>query len=43
MEIKEFDDMIKKYQELVKLVKPDWVRVDSNDDDPTLILEFKIK
>lgn len=36
----EFDEMIKKYQELIKIVKPDFVRI---EDEENLVFEFKLK
>ncbi len=42
MEIKKFEKLIKKFEELKK-TNPDWIRMDSTDDEATLVLEYEIK
>ena len=42
MEKIKFDKMIADYQKLIKLVKPDWIRLDNDGDEKTLIFECKI-
>ena len=42
MEKEKFDKMLVRYDGLKKLAKPDWVRIDNDGDELTLIFEFNI-